>query len=98
MLESQSLGQKVFSIPYSGKLLREKTFTNFAVLWLFAKVFPVKFGGLVSLGAAQMGIPQKFLCKNCIFHQFVKVFSLESFPLYSIVTIVHLVDCICVDC
>ena len=24
-----------FSLPYSGKLSREKTFTNFAVLWLF---------------------------------------------------------------
>ena len=29
-------------IPYSGQLLREKTFANFAVLWLFAKVFTMK--------------------------------------------------------
>ena len=36
------------SIPYSGKLLREKTFANFAVLWLFTKVFSAKFGGIVS--------------------------------------------------
>ena len=30
-------------IPYSGKLLREKTFTNFAVLGPFLKVFSVKW-------------------------------------------------------
>ena len=30
-------------IPYSGKLSREKTFANFTVLWLFVKVFSVKF-------------------------------------------------------
>ena len=29
-------------IPYSGKL--SKTFANFAVLWLYAKVFYAKFG------------------------------------------------------
>ena len=32
-------------VPYSRKLLREKTFANFAVLWLSAKVFSAKFGG-----------------------------------------------------
>ena len=31
-------------IPYSGKLSREKTFTNFAVLEPSAKVFSTKFG------------------------------------------------------
>ena len=41
-------------LPYSGKLLREKTFANFTVLWLFAKVFSAKFGGVASLGAAQV--------------------------------------------
>ena len=41
-------------IPYSGKLSREKTFANFTVLWLFAKVFSVKFGGMASFGAAEL--------------------------------------------
>ena len=36
-------------LPYSGKLSREKTFANFTVLWLFAKVFFAKFGGVASL-------------------------------------------------
>ena len=38
----------------SGKLPREKTFVNFTVLWLFAKVFSVKFGGMASFGMAQV--------------------------------------------
>ena len=61
----------------SGKLSREITFTNFAVLWLFAKVFYVKFGGVASLAQHRRAISE-----NHIFHQFAKVFSLESFPLY----------------
>jgi len=36
----------LLSIPYSGKLSREKTFANFVVLWLFAKVFSTKFWGV----------------------------------------------------
>ena len=42
-------------IPYSGKLSREKTVANFAVLWLFVKVFSVKFefGGMASFDVAQ---------------------------------------------
>ena len=74
--------QRLFRcVPYSGKLLREKSFANYAVLWLFAKVFSVKFWGVVSFGAAKAS-------KSC-FHQFTKVYSLKSFPLYSI-----LVSCI----
>ena len=34
----------VHLLPYSAKLSREKTFTNFAVLELPAKVFSMKFG------------------------------------------------------
>ena len=37
-------------ISYSGELSREKTFANFEVLWLFVKVFSVKFGGVASPG------------------------------------------------
>ena len=45
---------------YSGKLLREKTFANFAVLWMFAKVFSVKYGSVAFFGAAQASNLQKF--------------------------------------
>ena len=38
------------NILYSGKLSREKTLANFEVLWLFAKVFSVQFGGVASFG------------------------------------------------
>ena len=67
-------------LQYSGKLSREKTF---AVLWLFTKVFLMKFRGIVSFGAA---ICKSFLHENRIFHQFVKVFFLKSFPLYDIIS------------
>ena len=53
-------------IPYSGKLLREKTFANFAVLCFLRKIWGC--GTLV--------------LQNRVFHHFAKVFSFESFPLY----------------
>ena len=46
------------NILYSGKLSREKTITNFAVLWLFAKVFSSKFGGVTFFGVAKASNPQ----------------------------------------
>ena len=52
-------------------------------LWLFVKVFLRNLRAWRSFGAAKQAICESFLCKNRIFHQFVKVFSLESFPLYS---------------
>ena len=66
-------------LPYSGKLSRGKTCKNFVVLWLFAKVFSVKFGGVVSLVQQKRAIRKSFLCESHIFHQFAKVFSLESY-------------------
>ena len=41
-------------IPYSRKLLREKTFANFVVLWLYVKVFSMKFGGVASFVTAKI--------------------------------------------
>jgi len=46
------------------------------------KVFSMIFGGVASFGAAKVTIHESFLRKNRIFHQFAKVFSLKSFPLY----------------
>ena len=74
------------NIPYSGKLSREKTFANFAVLWQFVKVFSMKFGAWCSLVRPKRAMRESFLRKNRIFHQFAKVFSFESFPLYSKLT------------
>ena len=50
----------VHKILYSGKLLREKTFTNSTVLWLFMKVFSAKFGGMASFGTAKVSNLRKF--------------------------------------
>ena len=43
----------VHTILYSGKLSREKIFANFAVLWLLAKLFSLKFGSVVSFSTAK---------------------------------------------
>ena len=47
-------------VLYSGKLSREKTFANFTVLWLFAKVFSTKFGGVASFGTTKVSNLRKF--------------------------------------
>ena len=63
----------------SGKLLREKTFANFVVLCLFAKVFSAKFGGVASFGVAQASNPRKISPRKSYFSPIH-----ESFLLYGI--------------
>ena len=46
--------------------------------------FLSKILGVAPIGTAKVSNPQKFSLRNCIFHKLAKVFSLESFPLYSI--------------
>ena len=89
---TQYVTQSRHIIPYSRKLLREETFANFAVLWLFVKVISTKFGAWHPLARHRQAIHESFLCENHIFHQFANVFFLESFPLYGIISI-FLEDC-----
>ena len=56
-----------------------KAFTNFKVLWLLAKVFYMKFGGMAYFSSTSKQSVKVFSAKSYIFHQFAKVFSLESF-------------------
>ena len=51
-------------VPYSGKLSREKTFANFTVLWLYAKVFSAKFGAWHLLAWEKRAIRKCFLREN----------------------------------
>ena len=67
------------SIPYCGKLLREKTFANFAVLWLFTQVFSAKFGGVVSFGVSKRRIHESFLHDNHIFSPICRSFLLSCY-------------------
>ena len=46
---------------FEGKTFKEKTSTNFEVLWLFGKVFSVKFGDVAFLVAATS---ESFLREN----------------------------------
>ena len=58
----------------AGKLSREKTFANFTGLWLFAKVFSLKFWVWCHLARYKWAICESFFPQ--------KFFSLKSFPLY----------------
>ena len=67
-------------ILYSGKLLREKPFANFTVLWLLVKVFFAKFGGVMSFGAAKVSNPCKFSPSKVSCYMVLRVL-LNSLPL-----------------
>ena len=53
--------ERYMYVPYSGKLSKEKTFANFAVLWLYAKVFFVKFGSWHPFVRQKRAIRESFL-------------------------------------
>ena len=57
-------------LPYSGKLSREKTFMNFAVLWLCMKVFSAKFVAVVSFAMAKASNLRMLSLQKLYFHQF----------------------------
>ena len=61
-------------ILYIGKHLREHMFTNFAVLWLFAEVFSVKFGCVASFDVAKVSNRQKFSPRKLYFSPIQKSF------------------------
>ena len=50
-------------------------FANFAVLWLFAKVFSTKFGGMASFGVAQVSNQRKFYPRKLYFSPIRKSFQ-----------------------
>ena len=86
-----------YSIPYSGKLLKEKTFENFAVLWLYAKVFFAKFGAWRPLALQKRAIRESFLCKNHIFtnsRRFPAIWYMIVVP----VILVHIVKVLWYSC
>ena len=63
-----------YIVPYSGKLSREKTFANFMVLWLYTKVFSVKFGAWCPLVLQKRAIRESFPHENRIFTNLQKFF------------------------
>ena len=71
-------------LPYSGKLSREKTFTNFAIFRLSVKVFYTKFRHATPIMWPALTFRESFLRKMLPSYWSVKVFSLEIFPLYGI--------------
>ena len=71
-------------LPYSGELSRKKTFANFAVLWVFAKVFSTKFGSVVSFGAAKASNLQKFFSAKITFFTNLRKFFSSKVTCYMI--------------
>ena len=69
-------------LPYSGKLLREKTFTNFVDLEPPAKVFSTKFEACRTHLWYVLAFRESFHHKMVTSYRSTKVFSLERFPLY----------------
>ena len=65
-ISTQSLEYSLvyYHVPYSGKLSKKKTFANFVVLWLYAKVFSAKFGAWHLLARQKQAIHES---KNRIF-------------------------------
>ena len=62
---------------------REKTFVNFVVLCLFAKVFPAKFGGVAPFGTTKASNSRTFSPRKSYFPPIRNSFPLKCFPLYS---------------
>ena len=67
-------------VPYNGKLLREKTFANFAVLWLFIKFSPWNLGGVGSFSTAQASNLWKFSPQKSYFLPICESFLPRKFP------------------
>ena len=52
-------------LPYSGKLLREKTFVNFAVLWQSTKVFSAKIVFFTNLRKFSLSKVSRYTVASC---------------------------------
>ena len=59
-----------------------ENFRKFRGFVAIRESFPTKFRAWRPLAWQKQAICESFLRENHIFHQFAKVFSLESFPLY----------------
>ena len=69
-------------IPYSGKLSREKTFVNGGKQEIRGKVFRGSLGATNYKWVRPSIFMEKTFADSLKITKFVKVFSLESFPLY----------------
>ena len=79
-------------IPYNGKILRKKNFSNFVDRLPFVKIFFATI--LLNCIALCLYIEGKvthmnLFCKNSKFKTFAKIFSRENFPLYGIHTFIQ---------
>ena len=76
------VAKQVLQLPYSEKLSWEKTFTNFAIYSHSRKFSPQNFRHATPIYAISLTFHEMLSS-----YRSVKLFSLESFPLYSITRI-----------
>ena len=72
--------QEELRLLYSRKLSGEKTVMNFTALWLFAKVFSVKFGCVASFGVAKASNLRTFSQRKSYFSPIRVSFLPQKFP------------------
>ena len=81
---------------YSRKLSREKTSTNFTLLWLFVKVFSAKFGGVAPTGIAKVSncesfLHKSFLCEKLQFSPIHESFLPQKFLTYGMSQLANII-------
>ena len=69
-------------VLYSRKLFRGRKLLRISWFCGYLWKFSLKFVGMASVGATKGSNLQMFSPRKLYFHQFAKVFSLKSFPLY----------------
>ena len=69
-------------IPYSGKYLQDKIFTNFAVCLTSAKILSVNEAFSLFCRVILASIRENFICEFSFLGPSVKILSREYFPLY----------------
>ena len=75
---------RLFLVPYSGKLSREKIFANFAVLWLFVTVFLHEIWGCGILWHGKVSNPRKFSPQKNVLFTNLRKFSPSKVSHYTV--------------
>ena len=75
------MGSGLLSLKVDGYVVHYRS-SNYLLSTDSRKLSLQNLGVWHPLVRLKRAIRENFLCKNCIFHQFMKVYSLESFPIY----------------
>ena len=85
---------RLFLVPYSGKLSREKIFANFAVLWLFVTVFLHEIWGCGILWHGKVSNLRKFSPQKMYFSLICESFLPRKFSTIQYMVYTTIVYCV----